>query len=74
VTARGDDSLELRVTPIAPRGGSDWLAGTAAFGAELEGAAARLRRGGGARRRGAHRSVATDAAPLCWRVVASRRR
>jgi hypothetical protein len=76
VLARGSDPLELAVVPAAARTAADWLAGTPAFGAELEEALRRasaevIARAGAAR---IELRVAADGAPLGWRVVASPRR
>jgi hypothetical protein len=75
VLARGDDRLELFVVPAAPRSGADWLAGTEAFGAELEDALRRacaevIARAGAAR---VELRLASDGAPLGWRVSAATR-
>jgi hypothetical protein len=76
VLARGADRQELFVVPSDARSGADWLAGTEAFGAELEEALRRacaevIARAGTAR---VELQLAADGAPLGWRVAAAPRR
>jgi hypothetical protein len=76
VLARGADRQELFVVPSDARSGADWLAGTEAFGAELEQALRRacaevIARAGTVR---VELHLAADGVPLGWRVAAAPRR